>query len=108
MRSWTPLLVSFLPLLALGRVSCSCPCIASRLRVEEDTFPSFSWAQYFLIGFSSLGYIKINVVGSGEMTQWLRTLTALSRGLEFNSQHPYGDSQPFVEGSDALLWCVWR
>jgi hypothetical protein len=29
-----------------------------------------------------------------------------SRGPEFNSQHPYGGSQPSVMGSDALYWCV--
>jgi hypothetical protein len=31
-----------------------------------------------------------------------------SRGPEFNSQQPHGDSQPSVMGSDALFWCVWR
>jgi hypothetical protein len=29
-----------------------------------------------------------------------------SRGPEFNSQQPYGSSQPFVIRSDALFWCV--
>jgi hypothetical protein len=29
-----------------------------------------------------------------------------SRGPEFNSQQPHGDSQPSVMGSDALFWCV--
>jgi hypothetical protein len=29
-----------------------------------------------------------------------------SRGLEFNSQHPHGGSQPSVIGFDALFWCV--
>jgi hypothetical protein len=29
-----------------------------------------------------------------------------SRGPEFNSQQPYGGSQPSVMGSDALFWCV--
>jgi hypothetical protein len=29
-----------------------------------------------------------------------------SRGPGFNSQQPYGGSQPSVMGSDAFLWCV--
>jgi hypothetical protein len=29
-----------------------------------------------------------------------------SRGPEFNSQQPHGDSQPSIMGSDALFWCV--
>jgi hypothetical protein len=29
-----------------------------------------------------------------------------SRGPEFNSQQPHGDSQPSVVGSDALFWYV--
>jgi hypothetical protein len=29
-----------------------------------------------------------------------------SRGHEFNSQQPHGDSQPPVMGSDALFWCI--
>jgi hypothetical protein len=29
-----------------------------------------------------------------------------SRGPEFNSQRPYGGSQPSVMESDALFWCV--
>jgi hypothetical protein len=29
-----------------------------------------------------------------------------SRGPEFNSQQPYGGSQPSVMGLDALFWCV--
>jgi hypothetical protein len=31
-----------------------------------------------------------------------------SRGLEFNSQHPHGGSQPSVMGSYALLVCLKR
>jgi hypothetical protein len=29
-----------------------------------------------------------------------------SRGLEFNSQHLHGGSQPSVMRSDAFFWCV--
>jgi hypothetical protein len=29
-----------------------------------------------------------------------------SRGPEFNSQQPHGDSQPSVIGSVVLFWCV--
>jgi hypothetical protein len=29
-----------------------------------------------------------------------------SRGPDFSSQQPYGDSQPSVIGSDAFFWCV--
>jgi hypothetical protein len=47
---------------------------------------------------------------AGEMTQWLIGLRALaacfSRGPEFNSQQPHGDSQTSVMGPDALFWCV--
>jgi hypothetical protein len=31
-----------------------------------------------------------------------------SKGPEFNSQQPHGGSQPYVMGSDALFWCVWK
>ena len=37
--------------------------------------------------------------GAGEMAQQLR-------GPEFNSQQPYGGSQPSVLGSDVLFWCI--
>ena len=44
---------------------------------------------------------------AGEMAQRLKAQTACSsRGPEFNSQQPHGDSQPSVMGSDALFWCV--
>ena len=29
------------------------------------------------------------------------------RGPQFNSQQPYGGSQPSVMELDALFWCVW-
>ena len=32
--------------------------------------------------------------GAGKMAQWLRALTALPEGPEFNSQQPHGGSQP--------------
>ncbi len=32
--------------------------------------------------------------GAGEMAQWLRVLALL--GPEFNIQHPYDSSQPFI------------
>jgi hypothetical protein len=32
--------------------------------------------------------------------------TEYSRGPEFKSQQPHGDSQPSVMRSDALFWCV--
>jgi hypothetical protein len=34
------------------------------------------------------------------MAQWLRGLTALPRGHEFNPQQPHGGSQPSVMGSN--------
>jgi hypothetical protein len=36
------------------------------------------------------------------VVQWLRALTYLPRGPEFNSQQPHGGSQPSVTGSDTL------
>jgi hypothetical protein len=46
---------------------------------------------------------------AGEMAQWLRALNGCSsRGLEIKSQQLHGGSQPYVMGSDALFWCVWR
>lgn len=39
-----------------------------------------------------------------ETAQTLRALVTLSRGPEFNSEHPYGGSQPFVMISGALFW----
>jgi hypothetical protein len=41
---------------------------------------------------------------AGEMTQWLRALTALPEVL--NSQQPHSGSWSFVMRSDALFWCV--
>jgi hypothetical protein len=29
-----------------------------------------------------------------------------SRGPEFKSQQPHGDSQPSVMGYDAIFWCI--
>jgi hypothetical protein len=37
------------------------------------------------------------------LSGWLRALTALLKGPEFNSQHPHGGSQPSAMGSNALL-----
>jgi hypothetical protein len=36
------------------------------------------------------------------MAQWLKALTALPRGPEFNSQQPHSGSQPSVMEFDAL------
>jgi hypothetical protein len=48
-------------------------------------------------------------LGLERLAQWLRELTdCSSKGPEFNSQQPHGGSQPFVNGSDALFWCVWK
>ena len=44
------------------------------------------------------------IKGAGEMAQWLRALTALPRGPEFNSQQPRGGSQPSVTRYGALFW----
>ena len=38
----------------------------------------------------------------------IKSSACSSRGPEFNSQQPYGGSQPSVMGSDDLFWCVWR
>jgi hypothetical protein len=46
--------------------------------------------------------LRICLVGAGEMAQHFRSLTALLRGPEFNSQH--GGSQPSVMESDAFLY----
>ena len=48
--------------------------------------------------------IKGKKAGAGEMAQQLRA--HFSTGPEFNSQEPYGGSQPSVMGSKALFWCV--
>ena len=48
------------------------------------------------------GYLKKYKVRAGEMAQQLRALTdCFSRGPEFDSQQPYGVSEPSVMGSDA-------
>jgi hypothetical protein len=49
----------------------------------------------------------------GGLEKWLRgsehwLFFLRSWAPEFNSQQPHGGSQPFVMGSDALFWCVWR
>jgi len=42
-------------------------------------------------------FFKIYLLWAGEMPQWLRALIACSsRGPEFNTQQPYGISQPCV------------
>ena len=41
---------------------------------------------------------------AGEMAQQLRALAALLAVLSFNSQQPYGGSQPSVIGYDVLFW----
>jgi hypothetical protein len=38
------------------------------------------------------------------VTQWLKAHPALPNVLSFNSQQPYGGSQPSILGSDALFW----
>lgn len=38
------------------------------------------------------------------MAQWLRTLTTLADGPEFNSEQQHGGSQPYIMGFDALFW----
>ena len=67
-----------------------------------------------LIYNAILGQLLKNVTGrlgentvtwTGKMAQWLRA-ACFSRGPEFNSQQPHGDSQRLVMGSDALFWCV--
>jgi hypothetical protein len=56
-----------------------------------------------------LVFLKLGV--AGDMAQWIRTLAALPRGSEFNSQHPHGSSQQSVTPitgeptpSSALYW----
>jgi hypothetical protein len=47
------------------------------------------------------------IVWAGEMTQWLRALTAHPRSSDFNTQQPHGGSQPSVMGSeDSVLTYV--
>jgi hypothetical protein len=41
---------------------------------------------------------------AGEMAQQVKSTDCSSRGLEFKSQQPHGDSQPSVMGSGALFW----
>jgi hypothetical protein len=36
----------------------------------------------------------------------VKSTACSSRGAEFNSQQPHGDSQPSVMGSDVLFWGV--
>ena len=36
----------------------------------------------------------------------VESIDCFSEGPEFNSQQPYGGSQPSVMGSDALFWDV--
>jgi hypothetical protein len=31
-----------------------------------------------------------------------------SKGPEFKTQQPHGDSQPSAMRSDTLFWCVWK
>jgi hypothetical protein len=45
---------------------------------------------------------------AGKMVPWLRALSNVLRGSEFNSRQAHIDSQPSVIWSDAFFWCVWR
>jgi hypothetical protein len=76
-------------------------------RVDAATAPSSIPEQYSLLQPFSLqqaeGLHQKAVLRAGEMAQWLRALTALPEGPEFNSQRPYGGSQLSV--MDALFWC---
>jgi hypothetical protein len=38
----------------------------------------------------------------------VKSTNCFSRGPEFNSQQPHGDSQPSVMGPNAFFWCVRR
>jgi hypothetical protein len=37
-------------------------------------------------------------IGARKTAQWVKSIVCSSRGPEFNSQHPYGGSQPSVMG----------
>jgi len=49
--------------------------------------------------------IKIKPIGWRDGSV-IKNTGCSSRGPEFNSQHPRGDSQPSVMASDALYWCA--
>ena len=45
----------------------------------------------------------MDLLGAGEMAQWLRAQAALSRSHGFNSQDPHGGSEPSLRGYAALF-----
>jgi hypothetical protein len=53
-----------------------------------------------------IGWEIIISVRAGEMIQQLKNTDCSSKGPEFKSQQPHGDSQPPVMRSDTLFWCV--
>jgi hypothetical protein len=63
-----------------------------------------------MIIYSSRPPAKVFIVGAGERRDGLagKSTDCTSRGLEFNSQQPYGSLQTCVMGSDAFFWCVLK
>jgi hypothetical protein len=49
---------------------------------------------------------KMLGMGAGEMAQWLRALTALSKVLSSNPSNHMVAHKPYVTRSDTLFWSV--
>jgi hypothetical protein len=70
--------------------------------------PGWPWTQRDLPATASqvLG-LKMCATWDWRDASAVKSTDCSSRGPEFNSQQPHGDSQPSVMGPDALFWCVW-
>jgi hypothetical protein len=70
---------------------------------------AFTFIKEILLKLKS--HIKLLTVIVGDLRCWrdgsaVKSTDYFLRGPEFNSQEPYGSSQPSLLGSDALFWCV--
>jgi hypothetical protein len=81
-------------------VVCDQKCLKNKM--GGLYLPSMSWVQILSPKTNKQKEMP------GELAQQLRSTGCSSRGHEFNSQQPHGGSQPFVMGSDAPFWRVWR
>jgi hypothetical protein len=79
------------------------------LRYTSEFWQTFEETSMFLKAPKREDTNKINLKslekdwGDGSA---VKSTDCSSRGPEFKSQQPHGDSQPSVVRSDALFWCV--
>lgn len=57
-------------------------------------FLLFSFSSFSIFLWSFWGFFVIYFCVAGKIAQWLRTLLVLGKDPDFDSQHPYGSSQP--------------